>query len=343
MADNNLHRARLLDRLRLDCGAFFLQALEDPKVIEIMRNADGRIWLDVAGRGMYDSGETMSATAAESLLTTCAGLLDTTLTKENPVLGGEFPLDNSRLLAVMPPVAETPIFALRKKANFVFSLDEYEERGMLQPGTSKGAAIDDFDFLAGNTAAAAIKHAIRHRANILVVGGTGSGKTTLANAVNLSIADQCPDDRVICIEDTRELQMRVSNHLMLRSSDAVSMQQILKACMRLRPDRIIVGEVRGGEAHTLLKAWNSGHPGGVATIHADSAAKGLAKLASYCCEHPDAQTSTEERMSRTVADVVQVVLFIERIGEEPGRAVSEICRVRGFSNGSFDLEPLTFN
>jgi P-type conjugative transfer ATPase TrbB len=340
---DGINRERLLKRMRLDCGAFFMEQLEDPQVIEIMLNADGHLWVDKAGVGMFDSGETMSEEAARSLLETTAGMLDTTVTKDRPILGGEFPLDKSRLMAILPPVTEAPVFALRKKANFVFPLEEYASKGMLRPGTNKRATRGGFDFLAGDTPLEALKTAIRSRANILVVGGTGSGKTTLANAVNEGIAEECPNDRIVVIEDTRELQMRVPNHLMLRSNDDTSMQDLLKATMRLRPDRIIVGEVRGGEAHTLLKAWNSGHPGGVATIHADSAAEGLAKLATYCCENPNAQTSTEERMSQTVASVVQVVLFIERLGESPGRAVSEICRVRGFHNGSFDLESLNFN
>lgn len=341
MTDVKPGRERLLERMRRDCGEFFLAKLADPKVIEIMRNADGRLWLDVAGEGMVDSGAIMTDAVAISLMETTAGLLDTVVTKDRPILGGEFPLDKSRLLAVIPPVAESAIFAIRKKANFVFPFEEYEAKGMLRPGTNIRANRGQYDFLAGDTVLEALRTAVRSRANILVVGGTGSGKTTLANAVNDAIAKECPDDRIVVIEDTRELQMSVPNHVMLRSNDDTSMQDLLKATMRLRPDRIIVGEVRGGEAHTLLKAWNSGHPGGVATIHADSAAEGLAKLAAYCCENVNAQTSTEERMSQTVASVVQVVLFIERIGTSPGRAVSEICRVRGFHNGSFDLQPLS--
>lgn len=341
MADGNLHRDRLLQRLRIDCGSFFMEKLEDPKVIEIMRNADGRIWLDVAGQGMFDSGEVMPTAAAESMLATCAGMLDTTITKESPILDGEFPLDDSRLLAVMPPVAKSPVFAIRKMASSVFRLENYQERGMFRPNTNKRASKEGFDYLAGETPLDAIKHAIRNRANILVVGGTSSGKTTLSNAVNLAIAEECPHHRVITIEDTRELQMRVPNYISLKAIKKFApMDDILVACMRLRPDRIIVGEVRGREAYTLLNAWNSGHPGGVATIHADSAREGLQKLTRYCCQHEHAQTTTDERVAKDVASTVQVVLFIESIGEEPYRAVSEICRVRGYSNGSFDLESI---
>lgn len=344
MADENQSRERLLKRIRVDCGAFFLEQLENEKVVEIIRNADGRLWLDVAGQGLIDSGETMSESNATSMLLTSAGLLDTVLTKDNPILEGEFPLDKSRLQGILAPVVESPVFALRKKANMVFTLEDYASRGMLRPGTNKRTAeAGGLDYLGSGAALDALKGAIRNRANILIVGGTGSGKTTLANAVNAAIAQECPDDRVIAIEDTRELQIPVQNHVLLRSTEQVSMQRLLRATMRLRPDRIIVGEVRGGEAYTLLKAWNSGHPGGLATVHADSAAEGLQKLTDYVFEAPEAQASSETRMGRVIASAVQVVLFIERIGESPGRAVSEICRVRGFTNGSYDLESLSFN
>lgn len=340
MTENNEGKERLLERLRRDFGQFVLSAMADSKVVEVIRNVDGRIWLDVAGHGLLDSGHTMGANQAASILGVAAKMLDTTLTKENPILEGELPLDGSRLEGIIAPIVDTPVFAIRKKATMVFTLEDYAERGMLRPGTHRKGGHGGLDLSEAKTPLEALHLAIGQRANILIVGGTGSGKTTLANAVNEAIAQLCPTDRVIAIEDTRELQIPVQNHVLLRSSEHVSMQRLLRATMRLRPDRIIVGEVRGAEAYTLLKAWNSGHPGGMATVHADSAAEGLQKLTDYVFEAPEAQASSESRMGRVIASAVQLVLFIERIGEAPGRAVSEICRVRGFTNGSFDLEPL---
>lgn len=337
----NIERdTRLRERLERNFGPFVMQALNDDKVVEVMLNADGRIWLDVAGQGMVDTGQTMSANSAESMLSVSASMLGTELTRDKPILEGELPLDGSRLEGIIAPIVDAPVFAIRKKANMVFPLEEYAQRGMLRPGTHSRDGKSGLDFSARGSTLQALHAAVRQRANILIVGGTGSGKTTLANAINGAIAQLCPLDRVVAIEDTKELQIPVENKVLLRTSENVSMQRLLRATMRLRPDRIIVGEVRGGEAYTLLKAWNSGHPGGMATIHADSAAEGLQKLTDYVFEAPEAQASSETRVGRVIASAVNLVLFIERIGESPGRAVSEICRVRGFSNGQFDLEPL---
>lgn len=344
MADDQATRERLLERLRRDCGRTVLDALANPRVAEVIRNADGKLWVDVAGEGLVDTGEVMATSNAESLLTVAATMLHTTLTRENPILEGELPLDGSRLLGVIWPIVESPVFAIRKKAAIVFGLDDYEARGMLLPGTHRESSGSGVDYWGGaRSAIEALRGAITRHANILIVGGTGSGKTTLANALNAAIADLCPNDRVIALEDTRELQIPVRNHVLLRASEYVSMQRLLRATMRLRPDRIVVGEVRGGEAYTLLKAWNSGHPGGLATIHADSAVQGLQKLTDYVFEAPEAAASNQERMGRVIASAVQVVLFIERTSASPGRAVSEICRVRGFNSGSFELETLSIH
>ena len=144
--------------------------------------------------------------------------------------------------------------------------------------------------------------------NILVVGSTGSGKTTFVNACLDALASLTPDDRVISIEDTTELQCRVKNYLDLRAVGRVTMLECLRACMRLKPTRIVVGEVRGPEAHTLLKAWNTGHPGGLATIHANDAMSGLIRLESLVAEATSAPQQT------LIAEAVDLVIFID---EEP--------------------------
>lgn len=323
---NEEGKQRLLERLERDFGPICMAALNDPKVVEVMRNADGAIWLDVAGTGLVDTGYVMPAAAAGSILAVSASLAGTTLTKENPVLETTLELNGARLEGLIPPVTSSPTFAIRKKASRVFTLEEYAERGILPPG-----------------AVEALKAAVRDKANILIVGSTGSGKTTLANALIHSIGDVTPDDRIVAIEMVAELQLPVKNHLVLQASETLSMDRCLKATMRLRPDRIIVGEVRGREAYTLLKAWNSGHPGGMATIHADNAQLGLHKLADYVFEAPEAHAFPEKRMGRSIASAVQVVLFITKADHPAGRVVSEICRVRGFTDGSFDLEPLSLN
>jgi len=178
-----------------------------------------------------------------------------------------------------------------------------------------------------------IRAAVRVRKNILVVGSTGSGKTTLVNAILDSFARLAPHDRVISIEDTIELQCPVENYLDLRAVGSVTMLECLRACMRLKPTRIVVGEVRGAEAHTLLKAWNTGHPGGAATVHANDALSGLIRLESLVAEATSAPQQT------LIAEAVDLVVFVdEESSTKAGRKVKEVLLVTGYSNGSYQVE-----
>jgi len=324
MAQNDESRLRLSAMIRSNCGPVILAALDDPQVIEVMANPDGRIWLDRAGVGMVDTGARLSPAAVGAILSTTASMLNTTITRDRPFLEGEFPLDGSRLSALLPPiVGPNASFALRKKATRVFTLDDYVAAGIMTSGQ-----VDHF------------KRAITARENILIVGGTGSGKTTLTNAGLRAIHDICPDDRLVALEDTYELQVAVQNQVLARSNENVTMSMLLRIAMRQRPDRIIVGEVRGAEAYTLLKAWNSGHPGGLTTIHANSASEGLDKLMHYIFESPDAGNFATETIGRMIAQTTNLVVFIERTSAPSGRLVKEMCRVRGHREGSFELAPL---
>lgn len=334
-------RHLLEEKLRRECGPTFMEGLRDPRVNELVLNPDGRMWFDLAGSG-WTFIEELGASQAESMLATCASMLNTVVTRESPILEGEFPLDGSRLEGLIYPVVQKPTFAIRKKAVNIFTFDDYRERGIIRPlhaippRTRKANLLDQrFDH-----PVEACRAAIAARKNILVVGGTGSGKTTLVNAVLHEIGVLTPRDRMVAIEDTMELQVNIENAVLLRSNEHCSMQRLLRATMRLSPNRIVVGETRGAEAFTLLKSWNSGHPGGAATIHADSAEEGLDKLVSYIYESPDAKALSPEIIGRLVATAVHMVLFIEKWEGDPGRLVSEISFVRGFSNGRFDLQPI---
>ena len=309
-------------KLARECGQQVMEALNDPRVTEINLNPDGTLWLDIAGKGMERVGE-MAAHNAESILATCATLLDTVITKESPILEGEFPLDGSRLEAGIPPIAQGPFFSIRKPAARVFTLEEYIEGGMLS-----------------RLYADAIIAGVKARENMLVIGGTGSGKTTLCNAVLQEMAVWTPDDRMGIIQDTNELQVPNKNKFLLRTSDEVGISRLLRVSMRMQPTRIVVGEVRGGEAQALLKAWNSGHPGGLCTIHADSAKQGLTKLVDYICEAPGMESRGTEHIARSVAQIIGIVIFIEKTSSVPSRKVSQVAKVAGYRDGDFVLNSI---
>jgi type IV secretion system protein VirB11 len=276
------------------------------------------------------------------VLTTCASILQTSITRDHPILEGEFPLDGSRLEGILPPICRAPVFTIRKRAPKVFTLEDYRVKGII------GASLGERE--SANAAQStpvhahpieALRHAVRSRHNILIVGGTGSGKTTLANAILAEIASLCPDDRVVAIEDTMELQITMANSVLLRTSEDANMQRLLRATMRLRPDRIVVGEVRGGEALTLLKSWNTGHPGGIATIHANSAEGGLVRLSQLIYEAPEARNLSEITIATTIREAIDLVAFIERSHTPAGRSVSELMQIGDFVNGRFQMRPAT--
>jgi type IV secretion system protein VirB11 len=161
----------------------------------------------------------------------------------------------------------------------------------------------------------------------LVAGGTGTGKTTLTNAILDYLAQSWPHERPIVIEDTAEIQCKAENVVILRAVDGVDMLRLLKASMRLRPTRIIVGEVRGPEALALIKAWNTGHPGGVATVHANDARAALVRLESLIAE------ATFAPMQKVIAEAVNVIVSIAKTSA--GRRVQEVLRVEGFDASGY--------
>ena len=299
MLENEEYQRRLHSKITRELGREVMTALQDDTVIEVMLNTDGRLWCDRLGEGMSCIGE-MSMPNALALLGTIADGLGTVITKQSPILEGELPLDGSRFEGLIPPVVARPTFTIRKKALLIYTLDDYVQQGIMNAKQK-----------------AQIQEAITARRNILVVGGTGSGKTTLTNAIIAEMVALTPEDRLVIMEDTAEIQCKADNAVILRTSIDISMQQLLRATMRLRPDRIIVGEVRGAEALALLKSWNTGHPGGIATLQANSADSGLVRL-----EQLIAESGIQADMKALIDEAVDLVIFIEKQGGK--RVIKEI-------------------
>jgi type IV secretion system protein VirB11 len=294
-------------------GSEILDPLGDPQVVEIMLNPDGSLWVDRLGAGMQRVAS-IEPVRALTIVNTVAAMLDAVVTPDRPILECELPLDGSRFEALIPPLVERASFALRKKAALVFTLADYIAKGIMTQAQCQ-----------------AIEDAVADRRNILVSGGTGTGKTTLANAILDAVARVSRDHRIVVIEDTRELQVNAENVVFLRTSDNTDMTRLLRATMRLRPDRIVVGEVRDGSALALLKAWNTGHPGGVGTVHANDASAALIRVGQLI------QEAGVPPNPELIAEAVNVVASIKRTAE--GRRIEEVSLVRGWSvGGGFHVE-----
>ena len=293
-----------------------LSALQDPQTVEIMVNADGRIWQEKLGQKIQHIGNIQTA-QVEAVIKTVAGFHGKEINRFNPIIEGEFPLDNSRFAGQLPPIVTAPTFAIRKKAIKIFTLEQYVETGVLSPRHCD-----------------VIKEAVRKHRNILVIGGTGSGKTTLINAIINEMVRSDPDERIFILEDTGEIQCAAENFVQYHTTLDVNMTQLLKTTLRMRPDRILVGEVRGAEALDLLDAWNTGHEGGAATLHANDAMSGLTRLESLISRNP----SAPKEIMPLIAEAVDMVVHITRAPH--GRKIQQIIEVQGFKRGNYQIKKL---
>ena len=300
--------------LRTALGPAIAAFLEDPGIVEVMLNPDGKLWIDRLAGGLADTGEKLSAADGERIVRLVAHHVGAEVHTGAPRVSAELPETGERFEGLLPPVVAAPAFAIRKPAIAVFTLDDYAAAGIMTVGQ-----------------AAVLREAVAARRNILVAGGTSTGKTTLTNALLAEVART--GDRVVLIEDTRELQCRAPNLVALRTKDGVaSLSDLVRSSLRLRPDRIPIGEVRGAEALDLLKAWGTGHPGGIGTIHAGTGIGTLRRLEQLIQE---AVVTVPRALIAETIDLVAVLT-----GRGPARRLAELVRVTGLGpDGDYALSP----
>jgi type IV secretion system protein VirB11 len=307
ISTQQVQERRLDELLRRQLGPRILAAIADSRVTEIIVNEDGRVWFESYGKGMHEGGLELAASQVESLIGTVAAALGTVANAANPIVEGELPIGGIRFEGLLPPVARKPCCVMRKPAQMLYTLNDYVRDGILSAAQ-----------------AGILRDAIDQRLNIVIAGGTGSGKTTLAGAlINEMVERSNPNERYVIIEDTFEIQCRAHNLVQLHTAETADMTRLVRTTMRLRPDRIIIGEVRGAEALALLKAWNTGHPGGVTTIHANSASAALTRLSSLV------QEAGVPPQPELIAETINLLTFIVRTPE--GRRVKQLVRVDGYS------------
>lgn len=300
--------------LRTALGPAISAWLEDPSVVEVMLNPDGRLWIDRLSSGLVETEERLNAAEGERIVRLVAHHVGAEVHSRNPRVSAELPETGERFEGLLPPVVAAPSFAIRKPAVAVFTLEDYAEASIM---TLRQAAV--------------LRQAVAERWNILVAGGTSTGKTTLVNALLSEVAKT--SDRVVLIEDTRELQCCAANLVALRTKDGVaSLSDLVRSSLRLRPDRIPIGEVRGAEALDLLKAWGTGHPGGIGTIHAGTARGALRRLEQLI------QEAVVTVPRALIAETIDLIAVLSGRGD--ARRLTELARVDGLgADADYELSP----
>jgi len=297
--ETDLRRAAML---KTAFGPVIGAALEDASVSEIMVNPDGALFIERLEEGRARQDIAMRAADVERIIRLVASQTGESCDRARPIVSAELPGTGERFEGVLPPVSVAPAFSIRKPARRAMDLADW----VATDGLTRAQAL-------------ILEAAIERRENILISGGTSSGKTTLANALLAEIGKR--HERIVLLEDTRELYCAADDVVALRTAPGVDLQMLVKSTMRLRPDRIIIGEVRGGEALDLLKAWNTGHPGGVATVHANSAASALSRVEQLTAER------AHEIPRALIGEAIDLVIHVGRRAAE--RRVETILRVDG--------------
>ncbi|CAN7342699.1 P-type conjugative transfer ATPase TrbB [Mesorhizobium sp. LjNodule214] len=306
--------ARGARMLRTALGPAIASYLDDAGIVEVMLNPDGRLWIDRLSEGLSDTGERLSAADGERIVRLVAHHVGAEVHAGAPRVSAELPETGERFEGLLPPVVGAPAFAIRKPAVAIITLEDYVATGIMSAQQAD-----------------ALRQGVANRANILVAGGTSTGKTTLINALLAEVAKTA--DRVVIIEDTRELQCAAPNLVAMRTKDGVaSLSDLVRSSLRLRPDRIPVGEVRGAEALELLKAWGTGHPGGLGTIHSGSAIGALRRMEQLI------QEAVVTVPRALIAETIDLIAVLS--GRGPARRLSELARVDGLRpDGDYRVAP----
>ncbi len=330
----DMSATRLENILLQECGSLFLDAFFDSTVIELMINADGKLWLDHLQTGISATKQVYSPLEIDNILALSASLVGAIITPTSPILESEFPIQAARLTGVIPPITHAPILTLRKHAPSAFQLKDFIHHTKIKDNINKQDKNNHYL----SPIESILTQALQTKNNILVIGGTGSGKTAFVNALLAKLSILCPQERVVLLEDTRELKAQVSNQVALRTSTNVDLAQLLRTTLRLRPDRIIVGEVRGPEALTLLKTWNTGHPGGLATLHANSPYHALLRLGQLVEENPNIRANPY-----IIAETVDIIIQVKRNPKHAHCQIVDIVSVQDYRSGRYQLQSLIAN
>ena len=286
--------------------------IADPQITEVMVNGTGRVFIERRGLVEAVPDVTVREQNLRVAVRNLARVLGEDISEERPLLDSRLP-DGSRVAAALPPVSlGGTTLTIRKFQSRSFLADELVQIGTLTRGQL-----------------ASLRRSIEARYNILISGGTGTGKTTLLNALTAFLP---PDDRLVLIEDTAELQLQASNVVRFEARreqaglPAVTIRDLLRATLRHRPDRILLGAVRGGEAFDLLQALNTGHSGTLSTIHANSAEQALSRFAS--CVMQAGVDVPYQAVRLGMAECLQVLVHLER--RHGQRVVTQVVRVRRY-------------
>jgi type IV secretion system protein TrbB len=309
---NNIVYDRKVNMLKTAFGPTVMGYLLDDSIVEIMVNPDGRIHYERIGEGKVATTEYLSSEKTESIVKLVSSFKNGIANEESPEVASELSFGGARFQGWLPPVVSQACFSIRRRASLIFSLDDYVSQGAITITQKK-----------------LLEASVKKRKNIVVVGGTGSGKTTFTNALLDVLSGS--DERVLVIEDLPELQVNVDDLVSMTTTNYINMANLVRGSLRMRPDRIIIGEVRDGSALDLLKAWNTGHSGGVCTIHANS-------IDSVPYRFEDLIQEAVVSVPRSlILQAIDVIVFIQR-NKAGKRVVTDIAELEGFDGKEYILK-----